>query len=73
MCCSTPVFRYALEMWPTYAYIIEIEGIDHITGRYYCSGEFTVRYKDRYSSFSVIGVHPDHAFIENQIGTNNGN
>lgn len=44
----------------------EIEGIDHITGRYYCSGEFTVRYKDRYSSFSVIGVHPDHAFIENQ-------
>ena len=22
--CSTPVFRYALEMWPAYSYIIEI-------------------------------------------------
>ena len=23
--CSTPVFRYALEMWPAYSYIIEID------------------------------------------------
>ena len=32
-CCSTPVFRYALEMWPTYSYIIEIEIPDHLSDK----------------------------------------
>ncbi len=42
----------------------EIEGIDKITGRFYLSGEFTVRYKDKYSFFSIRCVHPDHAYTE---------
>jgi len=44
----------------------EIEGVEYITSRYYCSGEYTVRYGENYSSFSVVGVHPDHEYLENQ-------
>jgi len=45
---------------------LRIPGIEYITSRYYCTGEFTVRYQDNYSSFSVVGIHPDHEFLENQ-------
>lgn len=41
-----------------------VEGVDHISGRYYVSGEFTVRYENKYSSFNIRAVHPDHSFIE---------
>ncbi len=44
----------------------KIQGVEYITSRYYCSGEYTVRYKENYSSFSVVGVHPDHEYLENQ-------
>jgi len=44
----------------------KIDGIEHITSRFYCWGEFTVRYKDQYSSFEVMGCHPDHQYLENQ-------
>lgn len=42
----------------------DIEGLDKITGRFYLSGEFTVRYEDKYSFFSIRCVHPDHAYVE---------
>src|SRR5690606_3938196 len=28
--------------------------------------EFTIRYKSKYSSFEVMGCHPDHKYLENQ-------
>lgn len=46
-----------------------VDGIEHITGRYYVSGEFTVRYKDRYSSFNIRACHPDHLHLEKTIIT----
>lgn len=45
----------------------EIEGIDKITGRFYLSGEFTVRYENNYSFFNIRCVHPDHAYTEKTI------
>ena len=44
----------------------KVNGLEHITGRFYCWGEFVVRYKDRYSSFDVTGITPEMIFIENQ-------
>lgn len=44
----------------------QIEGVEHITGRFYCYGEYTIRYKDKYSSYEVMGCHPEHKFLENQ-------
>ena len=50
-----------------FSYINElIEGIDKISGRFYCWGEMTVRHGKKYSSFDVLGVHPEHRFIEKQ-------
>ena len=46
--------------------IHNISGVEYITARYHCFGEYTVRYKKQYSSFSVVGIHPDHQFIEKQ-------
>lgn len=47
----------------------KIAGVDHITSRYFVSGEFTVRYKDRYSSFNIRACHPDHVYLEKTIVT----
>src|SRR5690606_10784904 len=44
----------------------QIEGVDKITARFHCWGEFTIRYKSKYSSFEVMGCHPDHKYLENQ-------
>ncbi len=44
----------------------QIEGVDKITSRFFCYGEFTIRYKEKYSSFEVMGCHPDHRYLENQ-------
>ncbi len=46
--------------------IQQISEVEYITGRFYCYGEFTVRYKDKYSSYEVLGCHPEHQFLENQ-------
>ncbi len=46
-----------------------IEGVEYITGRFYVSGEFTVRYENRYSSFNIRSVHPDHLYLERSIIT----
>jgi putative ABC transport system permease protein len=47
----------------------QIEGVEHITARYYIQGEYTVRYKDKYSSFNVRGCHPAHRYLEKTIVT----
>ena len=44
----------------------QIKGVEHITARFFCFGEYTIRYKDKYSSFEVMGCHPDHRYLENQ-------
>lgn len=46
-----------------------VRGVEYITSRYRLVGEFTVRYKEKYSSFSVIACHPDHKYLENTIMT----
>lgn len=44
-----------------------VQGVEHITSRFYLSGEYTVRYNDKYSSFNVRACHPDHLYLENTI------
>ena len=43
-----------------------IGGVEYATARFHCWGNFTVRYKNRYSSFRVRGVSPDMMYLENQ-------
>jgi len=51
------------------AILNSIQGIEYITSRFYVQGEFTVRYREKYSSFSVRGVHPDHQPLEKTLIT----
>ena len=46
-----------------------VEGVEHITSRFYISGEFSTSYKDESASFPVRCVHPAHKIIENTIMT----
>ena len=41
------------------------EAIEHLTGRFYLSGNMQITYKQKNLSFSVRGVHPGHKFLEN--------
>jgi len=43
-----------------------VQGIEYSAGRFFCYGEFTVRYKERYSSYSVLGITPELMHVENQ-------
>ena len=45
----------------------KVAGVEYLTGRYYVTGEFTVRYEDKYSSFSIRSVHPDHLHLEKTL------
>ena len=45
----------------------KVAGVEYLTGRYYVTGEFTVRYEDNYSSFSIRSVHPDHLYLEKSL------
>jgi putative ABC transport system permease protein len=45
----------------------EVPGIEHFTGRYWLWGEFSVSYGSKRSSFSILGVHPDHRFLEKTL------
>lgn len=42
-------------------------GVEHLTGRFYLSGDQLLVYKDKELSFPVRGVHPGHQFVENTI------
>lgn len=44
----------------------KINGVEYATARFHCWGNFTVRYKNKYSSYSVRGVSPDMMHLENQ-------
>jgi putative ABC transport system permease protein len=49
------------------SYLTErVNGIEYSAGRFFCYGEFTVRYKERYSSYSVLGITPELMHVENQ-------
>ena len=47
----------------------KVEGVEHISSRYFLWGDYTVRYKKKFSSFSIRGVHPGHQYLENTIVT----
>src|SRR5690606_9570372 len=45
-----------------------VEEIDHITGRYFLwRRDSTIRRGDKYSSFQIRSVHPDHIYLEKTI------
>jgi putative ABC transport system permease protein len=44
-----------------------IPGIEFAAARFFCYGEFTVRYRQRFSSFNVLGITPEHMQLENQF------
>lgn len=48
----------------------KVDGLEHITSRYFLWGNYTVRYGKKYSSFNLRGVHPAHEYLENTIMTN---
>ena len=47
------------------AILRNVDGVTHITGRYYLGGQFTVSYGKVVTSFDVRSVHPGHRFLEN--------
>jgi putative ABC transport system permease protein len=44
-----------------------VSGIDRLSGRFYMWGEFSVKLGDRHSAFEVLGVHPDHRYLEKTL------
>lgn len=47
----------------------KVNGIEHITGRFYLWGEFSVSYGAKRSSFNILGVHPQHRYLEKTVMT----
>src|SRR6188768_172847 len=41
--------------------------IDHISGRFYLWGEYTVNYGSKHAAFDMRGVHPGHQYIEKTV------
>ncbi len=52
-----------------YEAVRTIEGVTHLTGRYYLSGDKFITFGGKALSFSIRSVHPDHLFLENTIMT----
>jgi putative ABC transport system permease protein len=46
-----------------------VDGIEHITARFYLRGESEVTYGERSAAYSVRSVHPDHQYLEQTIIT----
>lgn len=42
-----------------------IPQVDHISSRFFIRGDVTSSYKNKFGTFEVRSVHPDHAYIEN--------
>jgi putative ABC transport system permease protein len=42
-----------------------VASVEKISARFYIGGNVTINYESEYGSFDVVGVHPDHQFIEN--------
>jgi putative ABC transport system permease protein len=47
----------------------KVPGIEHFTGRFWLWGEFSVTYGSKRSSFNILGVHPDHRYLEKTLMT----
>ena len=47
----------------------KVKGVEYATARFHCWGNFTVRYRNKYSSFNVLGVSPDMMYLEKQTPT----
>jgi putative ABC transport system permease protein len=47
----------------------EVDGIDHMTARFYIQGNLTVSYGKENGSYDVRCVHPDHKYLEKTIVT----
>src|SRR4029453_5768891 len=41
-----------------------VGGVEHITSRFYISGNLRVRYREQTTTFDVRCVHPGHLFLE---------
>jgi putative ABC transport system permease protein len=46
-----------------------VDGVEHITSRFYVRGNLTVRYRDETGTFDVRCVHPGHLYLEKTIMT----
>jgi len=46
-----------------------VDGVEHITSRFYLRGNVNVSYGSEYGGFDVRSVHPGHRYIENTIMT----
>jgi putative ABC transport system permease protein len=44
-----------------------LEGVEHITARYYLWNTNLITYKKEYGAFNIIASHPDHKFLENTV------
>ncbi len=44
-----------------------LDGVEHITARYYLWNTNLITYKKEYGAFNIIAFHPDHKFLENTI------
>jgi len=44
-----------------------ISQIDHMSSRFFIRGGATTSYKNKFGTFEVRSVHPDHAYIENTV------
>ncbi|MGD8342637.1 MAG: ABC transporter permease [Desulfobacterales bacterium] len=44
-----------------------LDGVEHITARYYLWDTNLITYKQEYGAFNIIAFHPDHKFLENTI------
>jgi putative ABC transport system permease protein len=44
-----------------------INGVEHITARYYLRDSNLVTYKNEYGAFNIIACHPDHRYLEKTI------
>jgi putative ABC transport system permease protein len=42
-----------------------VEGVEHMTGRFYLPGEYTTSFNGVVASFEVRAVHPGHRYLEN--------
>lgn len=44
-----------------------LDGIEHITARYYLWNNNLITYKKEYGAFNIIAFHPSHKFLENTL------
>jgi putative ABC transport system permease protein len=44
-----------------------VQGIEHITARFYLWDSNLVTYKDEYGAFNIVACHPDHRYLEKTI------